>query len=73
MEQMKIKWNPEAIKAARVDAGLSQVELAEKIGKYQPIVSSWERGAMMPSIESAALMASAFGIDLGVFASRLYS
>ncbi len=42
----------EAIHAARIGAGLSQVELATKVGVRQSSVSQWERGVTRPSAGS---------------------
>src|SRR5436305_12907862 len=39
------KW----IRERRAAAGLSQAELAHKVGVTQPIVSQWERGIAKPS------------------------
>lgn len=39
------------LKRARIAAGLSQQELADKIGASRPAVSAWERGTRMPSSE----------------------
>jgi transcriptional regulator with XRE-family HTH domain len=37
------------IRAARRQAGLSQVELAERLGLAQSSVSQWEKGVTQPS------------------------
>ena len=41
--------NARQIKETRIKSGLSQVELAEKIGVSQPLVSTWERGKGTPT------------------------
>lgn len=37
------------LKEARISAGLSQAELAEKIGVFAPYISNWETGKKEPS------------------------
>lgn len=44
----------EKLKQTRVDAGVSQVELAERIGVYQKDISRWENGERTPSVEAFA-------------------
>lgn len=39
------------IKIARTEAGITQKELAEKIGVYQKDISRWENGERTPSME----------------------
>ena len=41
----------ENIKKARKKAGISQVELAERLKVYQKDISRWENGIYTPSIE----------------------
>src|SRR5438477_11607759 len=43
--------NTQRIQEARIKSGLSQAEVAEKLGVSQPLVSSWERGKSAPSEE----------------------
>ena len=44
------------LKAARVNAGLTQAEAAEKLGKIKQTIGSWESGKTKPrSTELAAL------------------
>lgn len=44
----------ENIKKARKSAGVTQKELAERVGAYQKDVSRWETGEVTPSVESLA-------------------
>ncbi len=46
-----------ALKAARIRSGLTQKDLAEAIGKYQPWVSFVENGRMFPTKSEAAEIA----------------
>lgn len=39
------------IKEARNAAGITQIELAERLHVYQKDISRWERGERIPSIE----------------------
>ena len=41
----------ENLKTARKRAGVSQKELAERLGVYQKDVSRWENGERTPSVE----------------------
>jgi transcriptional regulator with XRE-family HTH domain len=50
------------LQEARIRAGLSQVELAEKVGVTQPTISNWERGGT-PSQEQERVLRTV--IDLG--------
>jgi ribosome-binding protein aMBF1 (putative translation factor) len=54
----------QAIRSARQSAGVSQAELARRIGAQQPIIARWESGAVVPRIDAlrgiiAALQADA--------------
>ena len=53
-----------AVKAARHSAGLSQDELAEKVGKSMKTISNIERGAVAPSIETLYQIASALKVPM---------
>ena len=48
------------IKALRLEHGLRQVDLAEKIGVLQSTISQWENGKIEPDIESLIKIASVF-------------
>lgn len=52
------------IKEKRKEKNLSQCELAQKVGVNQTAVSQWERGATMPSLDKAALIANALGCTI---------
>lgn len=53
-----------AIRQAREDAGLTQDELAKRIGTHQPNVSMWEAGMRRPEIESIFAVAEALGLSV---------
>ncbi|MDQ2631500.1 MAG: helix-turn-helix domain-containing protein [Actinomycetota bacterium] len=56
-------WN---LRIARRKAGLSQRELAERMGRSQRRVAEWESGKLCPRINSVVLLAEALKIDPGV-------
>jgi transcriptional regulator with XRE-family HTH domain len=51
----------ENIKAARLAAGMTQKELAEKIGVPYQSVQRWEKGAFKPSLDNLIKLAAALG------------
>lgn len=58
------------IKAARKQAGLSQEELAEKIGCKQKQISDWERGSFAPKFSTIVKIADVTNKPLEFFARR---
>lgn len=56
-------WN---LRIARRKAGLSQRELAERMGQSQRRVVEWESGKLCPRIGSIVRLAEALEIDPGV-------
>lgn len=58
------RGNKSPITAARMAAGLTQGQLAEKIGCTQKDVSRWERGVYSPRIDALVKMAGALGCSL---------
>lgn len=55
------------LRAARAAAGLTQRQLAERIGTDSFQVSRWERGANRPQDETLTALADALSIDLAAF------
>ena len=51
---------------ARASAGLTQKELARRIGTSQPTIARWESGAQIPSVRSLTRIAEATGFELTV-------
>lgn len=51
-----------AIRDARIEKGLSQTELADKLGIAQPRIAEWERGVKTPGLESLFEIAEALGV-----------
>lgn len=58
----------ERIKAARKKAGLTQAQLAEKLGVPFQSISQWERDTRKPKMETLAKIAEALGTSV----SELY-
>lgn len=55
------------IQQARQMRGLSQEELAERIGVTQTAISYWEKGRRSPDVEDLVGLAEALEIDVGAF------
>lgn len=53
----------ENIKKARKASGITQKQLAEKIGAYQKDVSRWEKGEHAPNIEVIADICKALKVS----------
>lgn len=63
---MKHEVSPEQLKqsatvllTARMTAGISQRELSKRISVTQPLISSWEKGKSLPSINYLVAIESA--------------
>lgn len=52
------------IKRRRIEAGLTQNELAELLGKNRVTVSNWETGKVAPSIKALREIAELFGCSI---------
>lgn len=53
-----------SIKAARVNAGLTQTEVADRVGKTKNTIASYEAYITKPDIETAQTMAALFGMSV---------
>lgn len=47
----------------RLKQGLSQAELARRLGTQQPSIARWERSPQSMSVENVSAMAGALGVD----------
>jgi transcriptional regulator with XRE-family HTH domain len=65
-EAMRSKVAADLIRAARRDAGITQVELAARSGVPQPVISAYERGRRQPSVEAVDRLLSALGRRLAL-------
>lgn len=52
------------IREARLRAGLTQYELAERSGRDRSVIARWEQGVVAPSIETLVELVRACGFDL---------
>ena len=52
------------LKAARVNAGLTQDEVAEKVKKSKNTIVSYEKGRSIPDIEMGKKLASLYGCSV---------
>lgn len=59
MKELKI-----SLAAARVNAGFTQAEVAEKMGVTANTVVNWEKGKATPSIVAARQLANLYGLEL---------
>lgn len=59
----------ERIKEARKKAGMTQAELAERLGTPYQTVSQWERDTRRPKIETLQRIAAALGVDVNLLIS----
>lgn len=54
------------IREARLRAGLTQAELAERVGTTQSAVARWETGGARPPVETLSDLVAACGLELHV-------
>jgi transcriptional regulator with XRE-family HTH domain len=52
------------IREARLRAGLTQYELAERSGRDRSVIARWEQGTVAPSVETLVELVRACGFDL---------
>src|SRR5438445_9541021 len=52
------------IREARLRAGLTQYELAERSGRDRSVIARWEQGVVAPSVETLVELVRACGFDL---------
>lgn len=58
------------IREARLRAGLTQTELAERTGRERSVIARWEQGAVSPSIDNLLAIVEACGFDLPLMLAR---
>ena len=52
------------IREARLRAGLTQTELAERTGRDRSVIARWEQAVVAPSLETLLELVRACGFDL---------
>src|SRR3954466_14037227 len=52
------------IREARLRAGLTQYQLAERSGRDRSVIARWEQGTVAPSVETLVELVRACGFDL---------
>ncbi|MFC2044618.1 helix-turn-helix domain-containing protein [Chloroflexota bacterium] len=52
----RFKWNSQHIRTLRHHLGLTQSELAERLGTRQQTISEWEKGMYQPRGASSTLL-----------------
>jgi DNA-binding XRE family transcriptional regulator len=55
-----------ALLEARIDAGLTQREMAERLGVQQPALARWEAGETMPTLSTLFRVAKALRLDFSI-------
>ena len=58
------------IKKARLNAGLTQLEVAEKLGVAQAHYARWENGGRNPKVETVEKLAEIFGKSFEILKGR---
>ena len=58
------------IKKARLDAGLTQLEVAEKLGVAQAQYARWENGGRNPKDDTVEKLAEIFGTSFEILKGR---
>ena len=53
-----------SIKAARVNAGLTQTEVADYVGKTKNTIASYEAYTTTPDVQTAQAMATLFNMSI---------
>jgi transcriptional regulator with XRE-family HTH domain len=57
-------WSAVLIREARLRAGLTQQELADRSGRKRSVIARWEQGAIEPSLETLLEIVGICGFDL---------
>lgn len=55
-----------ALIQARQDAGMTQTELARRIGTYQPVIARLEAGERSPTIETMSKIAKVLNVSFTI-------
>ena len=71
MGQRLTGFDPSKLREARKATGLSQSQLAHKVGAHFTSVSDWERGVNQPSARHLASLADALAVPMEFFRAGL--
>lgn len=55
-----------ALLEARIDSGLTQREMAERLGVKQPALARWEAGETMPTLDTLFRVAKTLQLDFSI-------
>ena len=55
-----------ALIAARLEAGLTQRQMAERLGIKQPALARWEAGETLPTLTTLHRVAQVLGLELTI-------
>jgi hypothetical protein len=61
---MGLMRSGDLIREARLRAGLTQYELADRTGRERSVIARWEQGTVAPSVETLIELVRACGFDL---------
>lgn len=64
---MTQEWFPGRLRELREQIGLTQQELAERVGVQRDAVARWEAGRREPSWSNVLALAAALGVDCMAF------
>lgn len=67
MPSAAVRFSGKRLTTLRLEAGLSQSQLARKAGFGEMLVSRWERGKHSPSATNVGLLAHALGCSVADF------
>ena len=65
-DEERISQFRELVYRLRIEAGLTQVELADRMGTAQPAIARMENGGVRPTLDTLEKLAKAVGKDLVV-------
>jgi transcriptional regulator with XRE-family HTH domain len=67
MEEMRPQYEfRKALVMARVEAGITQREMAERLGVKQAALARWEAGETMPTLDTLYRVAIALDLDFAI-------
>ncbi len=58
----------ERLKELRIEAGLSQLQLAKKVGITNSAIGLWEFNKRVPNLDAVIVLAEFFGVTVGYMA-----